>query len=386
MRGRSSRGQATQARAAPSVPCASKRLACPRPGTGGECAASGLIMQSTTSHSCLSALGLLGLLGLTVLAQQPAPGKPPLTPDGHPDLQGVWVNNTITPFERPAELAGREFLTPAELQTLKERAARLFSGSGDTANNDELFLTLLHNPVEFRRPLGSTGDYNQFWLDDGLVFENRTSQVIDPPDGLLPPLTEEGARKLAAALQALREHPADGPESRFTQERCITFGTAKVGWLLSRNNSFHQIVQTRDHVVLYSELIHEARIVPLDGRPHIGAGMRLWDGDSRGRWMGETLVIDTMNFSAQTPLRPKLGLFMTAANVHLTERLSLVDMDTLRYEVTVDDPTTWTRPWSAVTTWKRSAEQMFEYACHEGNAALQHILSGARDQERRATP
>ena len=247
---------------------------------------------------------------------------------------------------------------------------------------DELFLTLLRNPQSSVRP---TGDYNQFWLDDGLVFENRTSQIIDPPNGLLPPLTEEGARKLTAGLQATREHPADGPEDRLTQERCLTFGTAKVGNLQSRNNSFHQIIQTRDYVVLNSELIHQARIIPLDGRPHVDSRIRSWDGDSRGRWMGSTLVIDTVNFSAQSPIRPKRGFPMGAEHVHLTERLTLVAAETLRYEATVDDPTIWTRPWTAVTTWKRSADQMFEYACHEANYSLTGILRGARAEEAAAT-
>ena len=334
----------------------------------------------------LVTVAVVGLLGSNPLAQQPGPWTPPLTPDRHPDLQGMWVNNTITPFERPAALDGRAILTPEEVETFKARAARLFSGSGDIAQGDDLFLTLLSNPAERRAPAGSTGDYNQFWMDDGLVFETRTSQVTDPPDGRLPPLTAEGTRKLASAQQAIRDHPADGPESRLTQERCITFGTAKIGWLHSRNNSFHQIIQTADHVVLHSELIHEARIIPLDGRPHVPVGVRLWDGDSRGRWDGHTLVVDTVHFSAETPIRPIRGFLMNAGNMHLTERFTLLDADTLQYEVTVDDPTTWTRPWTAVTTWKRSAELMFEYACHEGNAALGHILSGARDEERRGTP
>src|SRR5262245_27085894 len=259
----------------------------------------------------------VALLGIDALAQGSARWSPARTPDGHPDLQGVWVNNTITPFERPAELAGKEFFSDAELQTLKERAARLFSGSGDAAPGDQLFLTLLANPEEHKTTARATGDYNQFWLDDGLVFENRTSQVIDPPNGLLPALTEEGARRLAAGIQATREHPADGPEDRLTQERCLTFGTAKVGNLQSRNNSFHQIVQTRDYVVLNSELIHQARIIPLDGRPHADARIRSWDGDARGSWAGSTLVIDTVNFSAQSPIRPKRGFPMSAEHVHL---------------------------------------------------------------------
>lgn len=322
------------------------------------------------------------------LAQSPRSGLPPpqrtwkaaLTPDGQPDLQGMWVNNTVTPFERPQELADREFLSDDELEVLKQRAARLFSGNGDIATGDELFLTLLRNPEEFKRQ-GATGDYNQFWMDNGLVFENRTSQIVDPRNGRLPPLTAEGARKVADAARESREHPADGPESRLTQERCLTFGTARVGWLMARNNSFYQIIQTRNHVVLYSELIHEARVIPLNTRPRFAEGMRFWNGDGRGDWNGTTLVIDTTNFSSKTPFRAARAVPVTGDHAHLTERLTPVDANTLRYEVTVDDPTTWTAPWTAVTTWKRSADQMFEYACHEANYSLIGILRGARAEE-----
>jgi hypothetical protein len=307
--------------------------------------------------------------------------KAPVTPDGQPDLQGVWVNNTITPFERPPELADKEFLSDDDMQVLKQRAARLFSGNGDIATGDELFLTLLRNPDKFTRPQGATGDYNQFWMDDGLVFENRTSQIVDPRDGRLPPLTVEGARKIADAARESREHPADGPESRLTQERCLTFGTAHVGWLMARNNSFYQIIQTRSHVVLYGELIHEARVIPLDTRPRLAQGIRFWNGDARGHWNGTTLVIDTTNFSSQTPFRVAREVPVTGEHVHLIERLTPVDADTLNYQVTVDDPTTWTVPWTAVTTWKRSANQMFEYACHEANYSLVGILRGARAEE-----
>jgi hypothetical protein len=305
----------------------------------------------------------------------------PLTPDGQPDLQGVWVNNTITPFERPQELADKEFLSDVELEVLKQRAARLFSGNGDTATGDELFLTLQRNPEVFTRPQGATGDYNQFWLNDGLVFENRTSQIVDPRNGRLPPLTAEGARKVADVTRERREHPADGPESLLPSERCLTFGTARVGWLMARNNSFYRIVQTRNHVVLYSELIHEARVIPLDSRPGLAEGMRFWNGDARGHWNGTTLVIDTTNFSSKTPFQPAREVPVRGEHVHLTERLTPVDANTLRYEVTVDDPTTWTAPWTAVTTWKRSADRMFEYACHEANYSLVGILRGARAEE-----
>jgi hypothetical protein len=291
------------------------------------------------------------------------------------------VNNTVTPFERPQELAGKEFLTDADLAVLKQRAARLFNGNGDYAPGDALFLALLRNPDEYRSPRATGSDYNQFWLDDGLEFETRTSQIIDPADGHLPALTPEGQQRRAADLERSQLHPADGPEDRSTQERCLTFGTARVGGVQARNNSFYQIVQTFGYMLIHSEMIHEARIIPLDGRSHRPVAIRSMQGDSQGRWDGQTLVIDTTNFSTHRTFRPTQGLEVSGEHVHLIERLAAIDPDTIRYEVMVDDPTTWTKPWTAVTTWKRSSERMLEYACHEGNYALTDILRGARADE-----
>jgi hypothetical protein len=302
------------------------------------------------------------------------------TPAGQPDLQGIWVDNTITPFERPPDFKGRAVLTDDELATLKARAARLFDGSGDTAIGDELFMTLLRNPQEHR--LRGTGDYNLSWVNVELVFENRTSQIIDPPDGLLPALTAEGRRRTEAAAEAARSQPADGPESRAPSERCLTVGTARVGFLSARNNSLHQIVQTADYVMIHSEMVHEARIIPLAQRPHLSPAVRFWSGDSRGRWEGQTLVIDTTNFTTELIFRQRRGLAVSGENVHLTERLTPLAADFIEYAVTVDDPTTWTRPWTAVTTWKRSGDRMFEFACHEANYSLVNILRGARAEER----
>jgi hypothetical protein len=323
---------------------------------------------------------VLGVLVSVGAAQRLPSWTPSRTADGQPDLQGVWADNTITPFERPEELAGRAFLTDEQLTTLKERAARLFSGSGDIAPGDELFLTLLRNPAEHRSTARATGDYNQVWLDDGLVFDTRTSQVVDPADGRLPALTAEGKRKQELAVEA-RVHSTDGPENRAPQERCLTFGTARVGPLMARNNSFHQIIQTSRYVVVSSEMIHEARVVPVDSRPHLPGHLRFWNGDARARWDGATLVIDSTNFSSHLTFRQKAGMPVSGEHVHLIERLVPVAADTLRYEVTVDDPTTWTRPWTAATMWKRSTERMFEYACHEANYAMADMLRGARAEE-----
>ena len=304
---------------------------------------------------------------------------PPRTPDGQPDLQGIWTDNTVTPFERPKQFGDRGFLTDQEVSVLRQRAARLFDGSGDLAVGDELFLSLLANPDGVFRTTRPVGDYNHFWIDDGLVIDNRTSQVIDPPDGRLPPLTPEGREKQAAAVEARRLHPADGPEDRTPGERCLTWGTARVGFLQQRNNSYHQIIETPGYVVIHSEMVHEARIIPIDGRPHADPALRFWSGDSRARWEG-SLVIDTTNFSHST--RPVLGLPVSGDHVHLIERLTPLDAETISYQVTIEDPTTWTRPWTAVTTWKRGTKRMFEYACHEANYGMTGILGGARAEER----
>jgi hypothetical protein len=356
-------------------------------------------IESRTSPRWLAALGAIavGLLASASLMGQTRTTGTPVndvkktvtakawtasrTPDGQPDLHGVWVNNTVTPFERPQELAGKEFFTDAELAVLKQRAARLFTGDSDHAAGDALFLALLSNPNEYKSTKATGSDYNEVWLYDGLEFESRTSQVVDPRDGHLPPLTPEGRQRQAADIERSQRHPADGPEDLSTQERCLSFGTARVGGVQARNNSFHQIVQTPGYVLIHSEMIHEARIIPLTARPHAPAAIRSWQGDSHGRWDGQTLVIDTTNFSAHKTFRQMQGLEVSGEHVHLIERLTAVDADTIRYSVTVDDPTTWTTPWTAMTTWKRSSERMLEYACHEANYSLADMLRGARADE-----
>ena len=333
-------------------------------------------MSLLNSPRFRAALVLLAIASVT--AQQRATAKS----DNHPDLQGVWVNNTVTPFERAQELAGKEFLTDAELAVLKQRAVRLFKADGDDAPGDALFLALLRNPDE--QQIGRLGlvaaTTNSGWMM-GWNSKAGTSQVIDPADGHLPPLTAGGQQRQAADLERSQRHPADGPEDRSTQERCLSFGTARVGGVQARNNSFYQIVQTPGYVLIHSEMIHEARIIPLDGHPHPPAAIRSMQGDSQGRWDGQALVIDTTNFSMHRTFRQTQGREVSGEHVHLIERLAPIDLDTIRYEVTVDDPTTWTRPWTAVTTWKRSSERMLEYACHEGNSALTDILRGARADE-----
>jgi hypothetical protein len=303
---------------------------------------------------------------------QKAKWTPPRTADGHPDLQGTWANDNATPLERPLEFNGRAQLTDEELATLKERAARLFgSGEGDAAFGDQLFQTLLTNPDKFKSTDGGTGDYQQFWLPER-VFDKRTSLIVDPPDGRIPAITPEAQARNAAAIAARRPIP-EGPEDRSLSERCITFGVPSTR---AAYMSYYQIVQSRDSVALIMETIHDTRIIPLEGRPHVGRSIRHWMGDSRGRWEGDTLVVDTTNFSPSSNFRG------ARQNLHLIERFTRLGPDTLEYKFTVEDSTTWTKPWTVMIPLQRSKAPLFEYACHEGNLGLAGILSGARIEEK----
>jgi len=316
----------------------------------------------------------------TLSAQKPASPKPrggeggwsaPRTVDGQPDLQGVWANDNATPLERPLEFNGRATLTDAEVATLKERSARLFNGEGDAAFGDNLYAALLANPDKFVSVDGHTGDYNQFWLPER-VFDNRTSLITDPADGRVPAVTAS-ARERAGADAAARPEIPRGPEDRSMSERCITFGVPRVQ---AAYMSYYQIVQSRDAVVFRMEAIHDARVIYMDGRGHPSQKIRHMLGDSRGHWEGDTLVVDTTNFS------PKSNFRGSHENLHLVERFTRVSPDRLEYAFTVSDDTTWARPWSVMIPMQRSKAQIYEYACHEGNLGLGGILAGARADER----
>ena len=304
-------------------------------------------------------------------------GTLPRASDGHPDLQGVWANNNATPLERPKELAGRAFLTEQEVAALKKKSHELFdNGGSDAAFGDSVFVSTLANvsgsKTGFTSTDGKTGDYSSVWLVER-NFDNRTSLITDPPDGRLPALTPEGEKRRAAVMTARNRLP-EGPEDRSLSERCITFGAPRLG---AGYNSYYQIVQSPDWVVINMETIHDARMIPLDGRPHVPSSVHTWLGDSRGHWEGDTLVVDTTNY--------KTGAFMNASEkLHVTERFTRTGPDTLKYEVTVDDPATWTKPWSVMIPLSYSRDAVFEYACHEGNEGLAGILSGARAEEKAA--
>ena len=280
----------------------------------------------------------------------------PRTPDGRPDLQGTWDYRTLTPLERPKEFADRAFFTDEEAAAYERRAEERTDGRPpDDARTDPSV-----HPV--------------WWLDYGkkVMGAKRTSLIIDPPDGRIPALTPEARARAAAARQARSARgPADGPEDRSTWERCITRGLPE-GMLPAGYNNNIQIVQTPGYVVILSEMIHDARIVPIGNRQRPPASLQKWMGDSRGWWEGDTLVVETTNFSSRSNFRG------SSSGLRLTERFSRTEAQALNYEFTVEDPTTWVRPWTAAWAMARSDGPIYEYACHEGNYGLKHIMMNAR--------
>jgi hypothetical protein len=285
----------------------------------------------------------------------------PRTADGQPDLQGVWSFATVTPMERPKELGEKVVLTDEEAADFESQAAQ-------------------KNNRDTNVPAGNVGDYNNFWYDRGtkVIGDKRTALIVDPPDGRIPPLTPQAQQKRAAVTEARKGVGADEPtEGGFVEDlgpgglrvRCILGFNSGPPMTPGAYNNNVQIFQAPGYVALLNEMNHNARIVPLDGRPH--GKIRQWVGDSRGRWEGDTLVVETRNFLRETMFTN------SSANLRLVERFTRRDANTLTYEFTVEDPTTWTRPWTAQIPMTK-AEVMYEYACHEGNYGLTNILSGAR--------
>ncbi len=299
----------------------------------------------------------------------------PRTVDGRPDLQGVWSNNSATPLERPKALAGRAYLTEQEVAALKKKAAELFdNGNSDAAFGDNVYESVLENvkgtKSGFKSVDGGTGDYSSVWTV-AREWDNRTSLIIDPPDGRLPPMTTEAEQKQRAAAAARDSRPA-GPEDRSLQERCITYGSPQ---LVAGYQSYYEIVQTANSVAIVTEMIHDARVIPLDGGPHLPSNVQTWLGDSRGHWEGDTLVVDTTNF------RPGVFRNISTQKLHVVERFTRTGPDSMKWEVTVDDPGAWSKPWTAMIPLRSSKKAIYEYACHEGNYGLTDILAGARREE-----
>jgi hypothetical protein len=330
-----------------------------------------------TSASVPAILIAVALLSPVPAASQPtsppAQGAkswtPPRTPDGRADLQGVWDYRTITPMERPVALGTKAFFTD-------EEAAKFEQQENSRQNRD-----LIDPKVGgLNYPAGGVVPYNEFWYDRGdkVVGTKQTSLIVDPPNGRLPPMTPEGEtrakRRAEVQIQEQLGRPlADSWEDRPVQERCLLGLNAGPPMTPGAYNNNFQLFQTPDYVVIVAEMVHDVRVVPMDGRPHIRIPQ--WKGDSRGHWEGDTLVVDTANFKRETSLP------LSSANIHLTERFTRTGPDALLYEFTVDDPTTWTKPWTASIPVVRSKDPIYEYACHEGNYAMTSILAGARAAE-----
>jgi hypothetical protein len=322
---------------------------------------------------------MLGLAPAYLSAQISTAEKwsPRRTADGQPDIQGIWSTATLTPLERSPEFAGKEFLTEKEASEYVKRTL-------DESNSD-------------RRDGGAQADlqrnYNEAWRDRGttVVATRRTSLIVDPPDGKIPPLTPaarkrqaamtggvgpEGLRFLPAALSAARPpRLPGGPRDLPLRVRCIS---RDLPMIPTPNNNFLHIIQSPGYVAIFQEMMHEVRIIPLDGRPHLDSKIGGHMGDSRGRWEGNTLVIDTTNFIGTD------NAYGADEALHLTERLTRTDPDTILYQFTVDDPTAFTKPWSGEMSIRKTDEPVEEYACHEGNYAMESILAGARAEEKKA--
>ena len=308
-------------------------------------------------------------------AQAPAPSTPsrgaakpwkvPRTPDGQPDLQGFWSNTTYVPLERPKNVS-KEFYTPEEAAEMIKKAALTEQEQTEPGTVADVHY-----------------DFTQFGLDrsqSALAPNLRTSLVVDPRDGRIPPMTPEGLTRTAQRAEARKRAggPYDAAQNQPLSVRCIIMDRIGPPMLAGAYNNNYQIVQTPGYVMILVEMIHDVRIIPLDGRPQLPSRVRQWTGSYRGRWDGDTLVVESTNFNGKNPFQG------SSEHLKLTERFTRIDENTIRYQFTVDDPATWTRPWSAEVPWAKTIGPLFEHACHEGNYGLANILAGARAEEKGA--
>jgi|TARA_B100002003_G_scaffold250070_2_gene288151 hypothetical protein len=298
--------------------------------------------------------------------------KAPRTVDEQPDLQGVWANNAITPVERPEVFGNREFLTDEEMEFLKGKITEINASGGDALFGESVLDAAFSGNVSSRDT--QTGNYDQQWMVDR-TLQNRTSQIIDPPNGRYPPRTEAAIAHARERNEYRQDHPADSWLDRSLSERCVHRGVPN---LRPGYNSYWQIVQTRDHVSIIQEMFHDVRIIPLTNMPKLDEEIRLWNGSSRGYWDGDTLVIETQNISEGSD--PGLN---TAARVY-QERITRVGANELQYDFIVHDPGTYTADYTRRIIFEHSDDAIYEYACHEGNYGMMNILSGHRAEEARA--
>jgi hypothetical protein len=315
------------------------------------------------------------LSAIVVFGAQPPKWSVPRMPDGRPDFQGVWANNGMTPLERPKQFGLRATMTDAELADVKKRATAMMDG-GDAFFADELFTAAIDGKTTFSSSDTQVGNYDQTWLSDR-VWDNRTSLIIDPPDGRIPAAAAgavERARQEAAARAG--RGPADRAADLSLGTRCVSYGTPNIR---AGYQSYFEITQGPGVLALRAEMIHDVRIFSTDRTSHVPPVIRQYHGDSVARWDGDTLVVDTTNYVANAT---RVG---ASDKLHTIEKFRRVSADTLEYYVTFDDPTVWSRPWTLMIPLKMTGEAMFEYACHEGNYGLPAILRGAREQERNST-
>jgi hypothetical protein len=335
------------------------------------------------THRFLAATAAMGIVVATMMlarvpiaAQAPTaapktngaaakPYTPPRTPDGQPDLQGFWTNTTYTPLERPKDV-NKEFFTQEEALELSKRSAE---AEGEQTEPGTIL------DVHY--------DFTQFGLDrsqGGMALNLRTSMIVDPPGGKIPPMTAEGQKRAAERAEARKRMggATDAVQNQPLSVRCILMDRDGPPMLAGAYNNNYQFVQIPGYVMILVEMLHDVRIIPLDGRPQMAQGVRQMMGSSRGRWEGNTLVVETTNFTDKTAFQG------SSENMRLTERFTRVAEDTIRYQFTVDDPATWARPWTAETPWKKAIGPLFEHACHEGNYGLYNTLAGARAEEKRA--
>ena len=339
--------------------------------------------MSHRSNVSTAALAVLIAALVVLLAQAPAAGQtpspgakattagkawtPPRTPDGRPDLQGIWTDNTLTPLERPKKLGGKEFYTDEEFAELTKRARQ-----GEVLEEAELGAAA---PQAVRYDLEVYG-FDRTKLR--FASSKRTSLIVGP-EGVVPPMLPQARERNAERAAQNKGHEFDSYENRPLQERCILMGQERIPMIPGANEgNLLQIVQRPGYVTLLHEIDHSTRVIPTDGRPHVPQNIRLWQGDSVGHWEGNTLVVDTRNFTNLSAYRG------SSEKLHLVERFTRTADDTMIYQFTVEDPTTWAKPWTAEVPWTKTKGPVYEWACHEGNTMISTILRGARVAEQEA--
>ncbi len=324
----------------------------------------------------IATLAVVALSASPAAAQSAGTYAAPRTPDGQPDLQGMWNNETLTPFERPTSMADKAFLTEEEAAARNQQSdeRRAAADAASEVRTEPL-------PVG-----GNIGGYNQFWFDPGrrVLSTRQTSMVVDPPDGRVP------VKPWAVAARAHNlAHVGDSYVHMSVWDRCLSRGVPGSMFPAGYNNAY-RILQTPDHVTIIYEMIHDVRIIPLDNRPHIDRDIKLWMGNSRAHWDGDTLVVETRNFHnrgwiASSAAGGRIKGIPTSKALYVVERFTRVSDDTIMWDMTVEDPNVYTRPWTvSMPLTHRPSYQMFEYACHEGNWAVRNALSGSRAVERAA--